>query len=103
MLAGMARSEAPYSSMKPRYLARFADIGKALWPTSTKTMQTELTSLGNGFYADDEDNVYFRATEFLGSNGLPVKRRLVKMAIEEVLELDPGIRVLTDDLTGLLH
>lgn len=69
----------------------------------TKTMQTELMSLGNGFYADHEDNIYFRATEFLGSNGLPVKRRSVRMAIEEVLELDPGIRILIDDLIGLLH
>jgi hypothetical protein len=66
-------------------------------------MQTELINLGNGFYGDEEKNVYFRATEFLRDNGLPIKRRLVQMAIEEVLQMDPHVRILADDVTRFSH
>lgn len=62
---------------------------------------TQLISLGNGFYADDEDNMYFQPTEFLRHNGLPTDGRLAQVAIAEVLELDPAIRILQDSSSGL--
>lgn len=65
-------------------------------------MTTQLKSLGNGFYADDEDNIYFQATEFLRQNGLRTDARLAQIVITEVLQLDPGIHILEDSSSGLL-
>lgn len=65
-------------------------------------METQLINLGNGFYADDKDDMYFRPAEFLRSNGLPVKKRLMRMVLEEVQHLDPGIHIMEDRPSGLL-
>jgi hypothetical protein len=64
--------------------------------------EDQLIDLGNGFYADDKDNMYFRPTEFLRSNGLPVKKRLMQMVLEEVQQLDPGIQIVEDPPSRLL-
>lgn len=71
----------------------------------SKTVNGEkpLIDLGNGFYADNEENIYFWPVEFLRANGLPVKKRLVQMVLEEVLQLDPGIRIVEGRMPGSLE
>jgi hypothetical protein len=60
-------------------------------------MSDHLTAVTECFYLDDEQHIFFCASDFLAQNGLPNTHKTRKVIAQEVKKWWPEVSILEED------